>query len=277
MNRVNPHQEQFGFVTIAQNTEECDYVRLAYVQALSIKLSMPGSKYAIITNNEVPDEYIEAFDYVILLENPAEWAQANEWQVFYLTPFKETIKLEADLLFTRDCSHWLDALRLREVVLSMHCKNVYGEVVTNSAHRTLFAQNNLPDVYNGMMYFRYGQTSANFFRTAEALFANWDSVKSSLKGCDDPLPTTDIIYAVTALLVGVEDVTLPMDFFNFVHLKSTINKWPEGNWDDMVISEINVPMVRINNLNQYFPVHYHYKDWITNDRLEQYRSAYRSI
>ena len=272
------HKEQFGFVTIAQNTNECDYVRMAYLQALSIKLSMPGSKYAVITNNEVPDEYLDIFDYVIPMESPSEWAQANEWQVFKLTPFKETIKLEADLVFTRDCSHWLDVLRLKEVALSTHCKDVFGNIVTSSAHRQLFVENNLPDVYNGLMYFRYSQTAMNFFKTAEMLFANWNSVKASLKGCSDEHPTTDIIYAVTALLVGVENVTLPStDFFNFVHLKSTINKWPESDaWPDMVVTEINAPMVRINNLNQYYPVHYHNKEWVNDEIIGQFRSAIRT-
>lgn len=271
------HKEQFGFVTIAQNTDECDYVRMAYLQALSVKLSMPGSRYAVITNNEVPEECLDAFDYIIPMENPNSWAQANEWQMFKLTPFKETIKLEADLLFTRDCSHWLDIMRLKEVVLSTHCKDVFGNIVTNSTHRQLFAENNLPDVYNGLMYFRYSQTAMNFFKTAEVLFANWESVKQSLKGCDDEYPTTDVIYAVSALLVGIENVTLPSaDFINFVHLKNTINKWPEGNWPDMVITETDAPMVRINNLNQYYPVHYHNKEWINDNIIGQYRSAFRT-
>ena len=272
------HKEQFGYVTIAQNTGECDYVRMAYLQALSIKLTMPGSRYAVITNNEVPEEYHEVFDYVIPLVNPTEWAQANEWQVFNLTPFKETIKLEADLVFTRDCSHWANILRLKEVVLSTHCRDVFGNLVTNSPHRQLFVENNLPDVYNGLMYFRYSQTATNFFKTAELLFANWNSVKQSLKGCDDELPTTDVIYAVTALLVGIENVTLPRaDFINFVHLKNAINKWPESDsWPNMVLTEINAPMVRINNLNQYYPVHYHNKEWINDTIIEQFRSAYRA-
>jgi hypothetical protein len=272
------YKEQFGYVTIAQNTDECDYVRMAYLQALSIKLSMPGSRYAVITNDTVPDEYLEVFDYVIPLVNPNSWAQANEWQVFGLTPFKETIKLEADLVFTRDCSHWLDLMRLKEVVLSTHCKDIFGHTVKKSAHRKLFTDNNLPDVYNGLMYFRYSQIATNFFKTAEMLFANWEAVKQSLKGCDDELPTTDVIYAVTALLVGVENVTIAStNFINFVHLKNTINKWPESDsWPNMVLTEINAPMVRINNLNQYYPVHYHDKEWINDDIIGQYRSAFRT-
>ena len=45
--RITPHQAQQGFMTIAQNTADVDYLRLAYVQAMSIKLTMPDSLYAV--------------------------------------------------------------------------------------------------------------------------------------------------------------------------------------------------------------------------------------
>ena len=38
------HKEQCGFFTIAQNTEDCDYVRLAYLLALSIKATQSEIK-----------------------------------------------------------------------------------------------------------------------------------------------------------------------------------------------------------------------------------------
>ena len=40
-----------GFLTIAQNTDGVDYLRLAYAQAMSIKLTMPGSQYCVIVIN----------------------------------------------------------------------------------------------------------------------------------------------------------------------------------------------------------------------------------
>jgi hypothetical protein len=128
------------------------------------------------------------------------------------------------------------------------------------------------------MYFRFSQTSAEFFKIAESLFNNWDSVKTALRQCDDPLPTTDIIYALTAQIIGPENCTLPLDFINFVHMKNTINKLPESNtWDNMCMIEVDAPMIRINNLNQYHPVHYHSKELITDEFIERYRSNYRSL
>ena len=39
-------------------------------------------------------------------------------------------------------------------------------------YRKLFDDNELPDVYNGLMYFRYSQESAEFFWLAEKIFKN---------------------------------------------------------------------------------------------------------
>ena len=47
MRRVDQYKAQQGFMTIAQNSADVDYLRLAYLQALSIKLTMPGSLYAV--------------------------------------------------------------------------------------------------------------------------------------------------------------------------------------------------------------------------------------
>jgi protein-tyrosine-phosphatase len=270
---------QQGFLTIAQNTD-IDYLRLAYVQAMSVKGVMPGSKYAVLvdeaTAKQVTNQHRKVFDYVITLpEDHAkldQWKLANEWQVFNLTPFKETIKLEADLLFTRSIEHWWTAFRLRDVVLSLGCRDYQSNISSCREYRKLFDDNNLPDTYNGLMYFRYSQTSYNFFNIARSVYEHWTFIRDSvLKNCRDEKPTTDLVYAIVANTLGVENCTLlKCDFINFTHMKSAINGWPNRPWPELVISETDLPMVRINNVNQYHPLHYQEKSWITDEVVERY-------
>jgi len=270
---------QQGFLTIAQNTD-VDYLRLAYVQAMSVKGVMPGSKYAVIvddtTAEQVTDQHRKIFDYVITLPedhaNLDQWKLANEWQVFNLTPFKETIKLEADLLFTRAIEHWWTAFRLRDVVLSLGCRDYQNNISSNRAYRKVFDDNDLPDTYNGLMYFRYSQKSYNFFNLARSVYEHWAFIRDGvLKNCRDENPTTDLVYAIVAQTLGVESCTLPdCDFINFTHMKSAINGWPNRPWPELVVSELDLPMVRINNVNQYHPLHYHEKTWVTDDIVKEY-------
>jgi hypothetical protein len=274
------HQAQQGFVTIAQNGK-VDYLRLAYLQAMSIKLTMPGSQYAVIvdadTMSQVTEQHRQVFDYVIPLDEDLaqneEWKLSNEWQVFYLTPFKETIKLESDLIFTRSVAHWWTAFRLRNIVLSQGCRNYQQQPSLVRNYRRLFDDNELPDVYNGLMYFRYTQDSSEFFWLAEQIFKNWPYIRDNLlKNCRDEQPTTDVVYALAAKVLGVDRCTLPgLDFINFVHMKADINGFSQSiPWYETVVCETDLPMIRINNINQYHPIHYQDKEWVTDDLIKEY-------
>jgi hypothetical protein len=263
---MHEFKAQQGFLTIAQNSD-IDYLRLAYVQAMSIKGVMPNSKYAVIVDDAtaelVIDQYCKVFDYVISLPQDYakndQWKLANEWQIFNLTPFKETIKLEADLLITRNIDHWWTAFRLKDIVLSLGCKDYQGNTSNNRAYRQFFNDNDMPDTYNGLMYFRYSQQAHNFFNLAREIWTRWDQITPNLKNYRDELPTTDVVYALTAKVMGVESCTLPeCDFINFTHMKNAINGWSESTpWPELIISETDLPIIRINNINQYCPLHYH--------------------
>jgi len=274
------HQEQQGFMSIAQNSD-VDYLQLAYVQAMSVKLTMPGSKYAVAVDSKtlesVTDAHRKVFDYVITIEDDqAEndtWKMRNEWQAFYLTPFKETIKLESDLVITRDISHWWPAFRLRNIVLSTGCRDYLGQLSDIRAYRKLFDDNSLPDVYNGLMYFRYTPEAAEFFWWAREIFENWEYVRDNLlKNCRDDEPTTDVVYALAAQILGEELCTLPaMDYINFTHMKPMVNKFSQTlPWNELVVHETELPMIRINNVNQYHPLHYQEKSWVTDELVEEY-------
>ena len=274
---------QQGFLTIAQNTQDVDYLRLAYVQAMSIKLTMPGSLCAVIVDTEtlkqINDQHRKIFDYIIPL--PYDYAQhdawklANEWQVFALTPFKETIKVESDIVFTRSIDHWWTAFRLQDIVLSLGTKDYQGNPADSRAYRRVFDDNDLPDTYNGLMYFRYSQLAYEFFDRARLLYANWDHVRDNyLVNCRDANPTTDLVYAIAARIIGVESCTLPAcDFINFTHMKSAVNRWPNKPWPGLVMCETDLPMIRINNQNQYHPLHYHEKSWVTDEIVKEYEQC----
>jgi hypothetical protein len=278
---VSQHKEQQGYVTFAQNTAEVDYLELAYLQALNIKATQQNNRYAVIvdaaTKELINERHHNVFDYIIDIPNdyndPASTRKfSNEWQVFRLTPFKETIKLESDLLFTRSIDHWWTAFRLKNVCLSTGAKTFLGINGTIRKYRELFDANNLPDVYNGLMYFRYSREAQIFFEAARYIHHQWPHIKTGLKNCLEDKPSTDVLYALAALMVDEETVTMPsMDFINFVHMKSGFNGWSDSNsWLDTVMSERDGDVIRINNLNQYGPVHYYDKNYCTKELIEYY-------
>lgn len=283
MSRITPHQSHRGFLTIAQNTD-VDYLNLAYTQAMSIKLVMPNSEYAVIVDQNtmelITGKHRKVFDYIIELptDNAKDqtWKLSNEWQVFFLTPFKETIKLESDILFTRSIEHWWDTFRLKNIVLSLGCRDHVQKLSSNRSYRRLFDDNELPDVYNGLMYFRYSMEANTFFNYARMIYNNWPYVRDQmLVNCRDDLPTTDVVYALSAKILGVEHCTLPQaEFINFTHMKPAINNFShDKNWTQIYLCETDLPMIRINNLNQYHPLHYYEKDFVTEELTKEYENG----
>jgi hypothetical protein len=268
------HQAQQGFLTLAIGA---DYLRMAYAQALSVKTAMPDALYAVAVDAEtkllITDKHMTVFDYVVDVPEFNNPMQA-EPELFWVTPFKETIKLEADLLIPRNINHWWTALRHRELVISTNCRDYRGNIVVDTTYRRLWADNNLPNVYNGLMYFRFTRENLEFFMLARDIFANWDAIKEELKNCRDDAPETDQVYALAASIHGVERSTMPsLDFFTMTHMKPHIQGWPYDTvWPTAVITEVYDSVIRINNVEQLYPFHYHEKDWLTEDIINTYES-----
>jgi hypothetical protein len=281
---MSQHKAQQGFLTFAQNTDTVDYLQLAYLQALNIKATQSNNLVAVVvdqtTKELVNDSHRDVFDYIIDLpvdhnEPSSNWKLANEYQAFWLTPFKETIKLESDLLFTRSIDHWWTAFRLKNICLSTGCRDYRGRLSMSRKYRQVFDDNRLPDVYNGLMYFRFSQEAHKFFTVAQEVQNNWTDIQNNLKNCHEEIPSTDLLYAIAALLLGPEICTAPsLNFINFVHMKPAINGFSETlSFQDAFVTEFDSGMIRINNINQYHPLHYYDKTFATNELIEYYERS----
>jgi hypothetical protein len=274
-------KEQQGFVTFAVNSPITNYLELAYLQCLNIKATQQQNSYAVIVDQDtdklITDQHRQVFDYVVVMNDVDRvfgTPFAYESLVNHYTPFKETIKLESDLLFTRTIDHWWTALRLKNVCLSTGAKNYLNVQSTVRKYRELFDLNSLPDVYNGLMYFRYSKESVEFFKIAHLVFVHWAQISQELQLYNSIAPSTDVVYAIVAQIIGEELVTMPtMDFINFVHMKSGFNGWSDARtWLETVTNERDGDVIRINNLNQYDPVHYYDKTYATKELIEYYES-----
>lgn len=280
------NKDGIGFVTIAQNTTQVDYLKLAYVQALQFKVTNPTLRYAIIvdqqTNKDLPNLKYNPFDHVIVLNEDynhegSQWKLANECQIFKLSPFKETFKVEADLLLPKTITHILPILRSKDVVISTGCKDFQGNISNVRTYRQFFDQNNLPDLYSGLMYFRYSQFASKFFEIARNSMHDWTNVKNfALKNCREEYPSTDVLFSVTALIMGIENCSIPtLDCFNFIHLKPAINQWLNSyEWHDLVMYEFNDAILRVNNLNLLDPTHYQSKNFINEEIIQHFENLY---
>jgi hypothetical protein len=248
-----------GYLIPAVNTESVDYLACAVQLAKSIRQWHPDANISVITVERCNDP---VFDHVVPLPYGDLGGYANDWQVFSASPYRQTIKLEADMLAASPIDHWWKLFETRDLVISTGCRNFYDELSTSRHYRKLFDSNHLPDVYNAITYWRASPFAQEFFRTVRKIFENWEQYKTLLKFRDD-VATTDVVYALAAQILGPELCTLPSGMGpTIVHMKKHVIPIQSKNWTQELIWEHTDPGLRINTVAQWGFVHYHVKDWV---------------
>jgi hypothetical protein len=245
-----------GYIIPAFNTASVDYVACAQQLAHSIRAWHPEVEICLLTDHEVADS---VFDHVCQIESQVGYA--NDWQVFRASPFRQTIKLEADMIAAGPVDHWWTLFEHRDVVISLGARDFYDRPMTTRIYRKFIDTNNLPDVYNAMTYWRRSQTAMQFFQLVRSIFENWDQYRRLVKFPEDT-PSTDCVYAIAAQIVGPEHVTLPQGMGpQIVHMKPRCIPTQTSNWYHELVWENTDPGLRIQTVAQHGFVHYHCKEW----------------
>lgn len=229
-----------GFVIMAQNSPEVDYVSCAKALEASIKKVMPEANVTIITEGEP--------------------GFSTDWQVYNLSPYDYTIKLEADMFIPKDISYWFDVLEPYDIIVSSKIRNFKQELSDIKMYRKFIVDNKLPDVYNAITYFKKSETAARFYQIVRDVFENWDECKSILKCEPEEQATTDWAYSIACHIIGVEKTTLPtFDDMTMIHMKQYINNTLLEDWTTEFVYELDDDGLRINTIRQNYPFHYYVK------------------
>lgn len=251
-----------GFVVYAQNNGASDYINCALALCRSIKLAMPDESVTLMTTEPV---HIQDFDHVVRLPygdqcKGVHWKLANDWQVYWASPYEFTIKLEADMYVPRSITHWWEILANHDIIISTTIRDFKNNISHNRAYRKLFDQNKLPDVYNAITYFRKSILAQKFYDAVREIFNNWSHFKDLLINAVDEPATTDVVYAIAAIIVGIEKCTLPsFNDMSMVHMKKNIINGTGGDWTKELTWEILPHTLRIDTIPQLYPFHYHHK------------------
>lgn len=239
-----------GFVIMAQGDQ---YVKCASVLEKNIRNVMPDSNVTIITNDMLPfgDQAPDQ-----------DWKLINDWQVYQASPYECTIKLEADMYIPRSIEYWWDILKEHDLVVSTHIRNFKQDISDCKVYRRFISDNNLPDCYNAITYFRKSELAKEFYSLVRHIFENWNSFRETLRCNIDEPATTDWVYSLACHILGTEKTTLPQfTGFSMVHMKQFVNNLPTENWLDTLIYELLPHTLRINSIPQLYPFHYHVKSF----------------
>lgn len=268
-----------GFLVLAQNTDDVDYIQQAYALALSIKLFQNDvDKLSLITNDEVPEEYKRAFDQIIPIpyfnkDINSLFKTEHRYQMYYATPYDETIVLDTDMLLLDDISLWWDYCSNYDIKFCNRIKNYKLETVVDTVHRKAFISNNLSSPYFALHYFKKSDYAKEFYKVLEFVCNNWQWCWSKFAPENyQSWSSMDLAVAITIEILGaheqVLDVLNPMEF---IHMKPLLQGWnstPE-TWQDSVTYNFTGDSLTVSNIRQYKLFHYVEKDFLSPKILKK--------
>jgi hypothetical protein len=257
----------FNFTLFAQNSD-VDYVQQANVAAMSLRLTNPSCKIALITNDVVDDKYKVLYDHIVDIpwKDEAEnstWKVENRWKIYHATPFDETAVIDTDMLVLSDISHWYELLKTKQVYYVSDVLNYRGEISDNTYYRKAFRNHHLPNLYAGFHWFKKSDQAHEFFKWVETIMHNWELFYGQYAGGKyfQKWPSVDVSSAIAAKVLQCEDqITLKTSYPTFTHMKLHNQNW-DKLWVDSWQKQLGVYLdndckLTIGNYTQSGIFHY---------------------
>ena len=266
-----------GYIVLAQNTAEFDYVKQAYALALSIHATQSETAISIITNDNVPEEYQEVFDQIIPIpwtdEESTRYASEHRWKIYHVTPYDETIVLDTDMLFLQDINDWWWYCQDHELLFCSKTINYKGEEIKDSIYRKTFTANNLPNTFFALHYFKKSERAEYFYKTLEFVVNNWAWCYGKLaQEHYQNWLSMDLAAAIALELCGYNssaDVCSPL---TFVHMKPAVQGWHPvpASWKNTVPYMFTKSgELIVGNIKQHVLFHYVEKDFVDLDIIQK--------
>ena len=278
-----------NFTMFAQNNKD-DYVRQAYVAAMSIRCSNKDVSICLITNDSVDIQYKHMFDYIIPMQNvnyndEGEWKIHNRWQIYNCTPYDQTIVIDTDMLVLDDISSWWNYLQTKELFFVSNVKTYKNENVIDNYYRKAFKKYDLPNIYSGFHYFKKSEFSYTFYKWLEYVLKNWKVFYNEFAGGTvyQKQASVDLSCAIVCKILGVESKILGIgiDYPTFTHMKTYIQGWstPNSNsWQRIVGTYFTKDCeLKIGNFQQHGIFHYTEKDFLTDEIVNTYESFFEEL
>jgi|SRR6056300_1373451 hypothetical protein len=267
----------FGYLLIVSEKDNTNYARLAYALALSIKNTQREGydKVALVINDK---KRIEGFTSTWVFDEIIEWDGADFWDgrsyMDELTPWEHTVCLDADMIFLRDYSHWVEYfIKNSELYVANKSYTYRGEEITGNYYRKCFTANELPNLYSFYTFFvKNSPLVKDFFNLQRAIIKNPNEFSNNFLTKYKPkIVGTDEAFALAAKLLDIQnEISYPLDFPRVVHMKGMIQNWPypaDDCFDHIGFYFNKQGKLKLGNFEQTDIVHYVDKEKITLETI----------
>lgn len=260
----------FGYLIIVSDDGIHDYHAMAHLLALSIKRTQKAGydNVALVTDNV---KKLELYKTSWAFDKVEHWDKQTHWDgrsyMNKISPWKHTVCLDADMIFMRDTSHWIDYfVENCEMYVASNVLTYRNELVTSDYYRKTYKENNLPNLYSAYTFFKKESYMVrDFFELVQAITNQKEEFKNMFLEKEKPNEMgTDEIFSLAAQLLDIQDqISYPLEFPKFVHMKPMIQnlKTPIFKWSrDIGFYTNNIDEYKIGSFHQYDIMHYVEKD-----------------
>jgi hypothetical protein len=270
-----------NFTLLAQNSTY-DYVKQAYLCALSIRATNPNSKICLVTNDTVDKQYSTVFDDIVNIpwedsSQATQWKVENRWKIYHATPYDRTIVLDTDMLVLENIEHWWNFLKNYKIFFTTSVKTYRGTPVTSVYYRKAFRNHQLPNLYSGFHYFEKSSEAHNFYKWLELVMNNWELFYGQYAGGKyfQKFASVDVSAAIVTKILDCEErITSKTTYPCFTHMKTHAQDWTiltSERWQDKVGVYLDRDLnLKIGNYKQNGVFHYTEKDFVTDDIIKIY-------
>jgi len=233
-----------GIVVFAQNNDTDNYVDQACLLAMTLKLHN-DTPISIVTDDTILDEYKCLFDKIIPIPfgdaaKNSEWKIENRWKLYYCSPYKETIIMDTDMMVLQNIDVWWKFLSKYELFFTNKVLNYRGDVADTKYYRKTFIDNDLPNLFSGLHYFKKCEFAQEFYHWLEFVINNWETFYEQYLIAESRPKhmSIDVCAAIVARILDCEDTITNniTKFPSFTHMKPHCQGWDkvQPNWQDQV-------------------------------------------
>ena len=199
-----------GFLIFAQNNNTTDYIRQAEFLKSSIE------KHCKVNNVKIVSEFDND------LAKDSTWKIENRWKSYELSPYDETIVLDADMLCTSNIDYLWNCNE--DVSFTTQVLTYRNQLVTSNYYRKTFVSNNLPNIYSALYYFKKTQAAKEFFNLFELICNNWEIFYKEFAPINQQKwASIDVSAAIASKILNLKND----NNFKFVHMKPYVQYWQE--------------------------------------------------
>ena len=274
-----------GYITLATKSADDKQIKQAVLLASSLRLVDATREICLVVDNidDVPQKYENAFDSIVELPyghyDLTEDIAINIWQMYYCSPFEETMYMDRRTLVTTSMDDIWESVIENDYVFNKRTKNYRGEYFVGNEQFFIHNKNNIPNYYTDVFYFGKNETTQQFFKMLDVVLKEFRRVY--LKVVVEKRPSyfdLNLLINITIKLLGEETRIhgeIPYTLIGLDNLILDDQDLPP-DWVDYLSNWVSDKILKIGNHRVSGIVCYNSEKFVTDEILSEYRTSARN-